>query len=340
MSKSDQQQPAIERRFVKGGQLRKSAGGKPGIEGYASVFNQDYDTGWFVETIKPGAFARALAEKQDVRCLFNHDPNNLLARTKSKTLRLSEDSAGLHFEADLNPETRVSADVQAMIDRGDLDGCSFGFQVRKCSWREVVDEEGRATAYRDIEDVDLFDVGPVTYPAYEGTSVGARSLWPAGVPAEIRSHVPGLRADGKEEDAPKTKRVDGEDLPKEAFLIVLDPEKTSTWDLPWKFSTTEKIESHLRDALARFNQLEDVPAAAKTKAWKKLLSLCAHFGIHVADKTEPRSVRADDDGDEDQDGDAGCDCDCRACQAGNCEECSGDHERMRMKMRLALAQVS
>jgi uncharacterized protein len=184
----------IERRFVKGGQLRAKKGDKPGIEGYASVFDQPYDSGWFIESVKPGAFSRALREKQDVRCLFNHDANNVLGRSKSGTLRMSEDSSGLQFECDTDPNTTVGSDVAAMIDRGDIDGCSFGFQVTKQSWREEKDEAtGQMVVYRVIEDVDLYDVGPVTYPAYEGTSVAARSLWPDGVPAEIRSHVPELR---------------------------------------------------------------------------------------------------------------------------------------------------
>lgn len=195
----------IERRFVKGTKITVRAGGsKPQIEGYASVFNEQYDSGWFIETIKPGAFARALREKQDVRCLFNHDPNNLLGRTKANTLSLSEDTKGLQFVCDLNPDTRTGTEVHSMIDRGDLDGCSFSFQVTKQTWREEKedpnDPKSRMLQYRDIEDVDLFDVGPVTYPAYEGTSVGARAaFWPEGVPAEVRSHVPTLR-DAKDGD--------------------------------------------------------------------------------------------------------------------------------------------
>lgn len=184
----------LERRFVKGQQVKIRAGSsKPAIEGYASIFNEKYDSGWFIETIKPQAFARALKEKQDVRCLFNHQPDNLLGRTKSGTLNLKEDQKGLFYSCDLNPETRIATEVHAMVSRGDLDGCSFAFRVRKQSWREETDADGKTVNYREIEDLDLYDVGPVTYPAYEGTSVGARALWPEGVPEEIRSHVPALR---------------------------------------------------------------------------------------------------------------------------------------------------
>lgn len=303
----------LERRFIKGGQMR-AKDGSPGIEGYASVFNEPYDMGWgLIETIKPGAFTRALREKQDVRCLFNHNANNLLGRTKAGTLRLKQDGTGLHFDCDLDPEMSLAADVQRMIQRGDLDGCSFAFQVTKVTWREEKDADGRMISYRDIEDVDLYDVGPVTYPAYEGTSVGERSLWPDGVPAEIRSHVPALaaRADAK------TKTVDGEELKADAFLIVGDPEKTDTWHLPWKFSTEEKTKSHLRDALARFDQVEGVDEETKKKAKAKLLRLCKKYGIDVSDE-EKKSLRAADDGDDE------CGCDCDGCIDGDCEECSVD----------------
>jgi uncharacterized protein len=184
----------IERRFVKGGQVRAKKDDKPSIDGVGAVYDQDYDNGWFIERMKPGTFKRAIDEKQDVRCLFNHDPNNVLGRTKSGTLRISDASDGLHYECDTNPDTRIAADVHSMIDRGDVDGCSISFVVRSQAWREETNDKGETTYIREIEDVDLFDVGPVTFPAYEQTSVTARSLWPNGVPEEIRSHVPKLRA--------------------------------------------------------------------------------------------------------------------------------------------------
>lgn len=266
----------IERRLVKGAKVRAKGGDTPGIEGYASVFNEPYDNGWFIETVLPGAFQRALQEKQDVRCLFNHDPNNVLGRTLAGTLRLSEDKSGLHFECDVNPETRIAADVQSMIARGDIDGCSFAFNVTKQAWREEKGAKGQTVQYRDIAEVDLFDVGPVTYPAYQGTSVDARSLWPLGVPDEVRAHIAELRDD----DPHKT--VDAEVLRADAFVIVGNPKDPETWKLPWKFSTEEKTKSHLRDALARFDQLEGVSAAEKEAAWEKLVSLCKQHGIEVS----------------------------------------------------------
>lgn len=186
----------IERRFVKGSQVRAAEDGKPAISGYASVFNEQYDSGWFIETIKPGAFSRALREAQDVRMLLNHDANFILGRTKADTLTLREDTKGLFFDCTL-PDTQAGNDVRTLIQRGDLDGCSFAFQAVKQEWREARedpnDPKSRMIQYRDIADLDLYDASVVTYPAYEGTSVGARSLWPDGVPAEVRSHVEALR---------------------------------------------------------------------------------------------------------------------------------------------------
>lgn len=142
----------------------------PQIEGYAAVFNVSADLGFLTERIAPGAFSRAIAEKQDVRCLFNHDPNNVLGRTKSGTLALSEDNTGLSYVCDM-PDTQIGRDVHTMITRGDVDQCSFGFIVTK---EEVTyNDDGSCT--RQIQDCDLFDVSPVTYPAYESTSVEARS---------------------------------------------------------------------------------------------------------------------------------------------------------------------
>jgi HK97 family phage prohead protease len=330
----------IERRFIRGGQLRAKNGDKPGLAGVASVYNQEFDNGWFRERILPGAFKRVLSEDPDVRCLFNHNPDNVLARTKNGTLRLVDKSDGLNYEADIDPNTTIGRDVGAMVERGDVDGCSFAFSVSKQAWREEKLDDG-SIIYRDIEEVDeLFDVGPVTYPAYTGTSVGIRSLWPNGVPAEIRTHVPQLRSD----DGEKTKRVDDEDLTRDCFLLVGDPDKTDTWELPWKFSTAAKTKSHLRDALSRFNQVEGFSEEALKRAWKKLLTLCDHYGIDVADKKMPRSKR-----------DAACVCSCDACEGGDCAECDCEgcdsencgaedcrcgEERERMRMRTRLAEHS
>jgi HK97 family phage prohead protease len=205
----------VERRFAKGAEVRAAGDdANPKLEGYAAVFNQEYvlyeDTGMrWVETIKPGAFARVLRERQDVRCLLNHDANQVLARTTNNTLQMSEDSQGLSYKASLDSRTSVAHDVRCFVDRRDVTGCSFSFQVSKQVWREEETPDGKMTTYtREIEEIgSLYDVGPVTYPAYEGTSVGARSLAQqlhrtSGLAPELRSRMlaRALKRDDEEMD--------------------------------------------------------------------------------------------------------------------------------------------
>lgn len=183
----------IERRFVKGAHVRADKGEKPQISGYASVFGEEYvlyDSASYrvVEKIKPGAFTRVLNEKQDVRCLFNHNPDNVLGRTTNETLRMSQDDKGLKFSNDLDTRSTVAQNVEAFVDRGDVTGCSFAFTVSKQTWSEEM-SNGKTISTREIEEfAELFDVGPVTYPAYDATIVASRG-WLKSAPAELRSAI-------------------------------------------------------------------------------------------------------------------------------------------------------
>lgn len=195
----------IERRFTKGAKVRaKGDDAKPGLTGYAAVFGQDYviyesKSFRMVERVKQGAFTRALDEEQDVRCCYNHNPDNVLARTTNGTLSLNQDNKGLSFDADLDARTHIAQDVRCFVDSELVTGCSFAFSVRKQTWTEV-EEDGFTTYQREIEDVDLYELGPVLFPAYEGTSVGSRTAatfarelrsaaWAEGMPAEIRAKI-------------------------------------------------------------------------------------------------------------------------------------------------------
>lgn len=142
------------------------------VEGYASVFNSmSEDLGGFREIILPGAFKNALND--DVRALYNHDSNYLLARTTSGTLELKEDDKGLYYRFEM-PNTSYGNDLLELYRRGDLTQSSFGFTVDKDSWRM---EEGQHVRY--IESVSsLFDVSAVVYPAYTAASSGLRSAEP------------------------------------------------------------------------------------------------------------------------------------------------------------------
>jgi hypothetical protein len=145
------------------------------VSGYAAVFNSPTTIGWFTEIIEPGAFDDAIAAS-DARALFNHEDEYLLARQSSGTLKLSIDDRGLKYEFE-SPETSMGNDILVMINRGDLKESSFAFTVAEQSWEEAADEEGNWSYTRRIKKVDrLYDVSPVTYPAYPDTSVAARSL--------------------------------------------------------------------------------------------------------------------------------------------------------------------
>lgn len=143
----------------------------PVVRGYAAVFESEtVIAGMFREVVAPGAFDQAVG-RDDVRALFNHDPNYVLGRTTVGTLRLSVDERGLRYEVD-PPATQWARDLMTSIGRGDVSQSSFGFRVKKDSWTQPENNQG--LPLRTIEDVELFDVSPVTYPAYPETSVAAR----------------------------------------------------------------------------------------------------------------------------------------------------------------------
>ena len=148
--------------------------GKARIVGHASVFNSlSEDLGGFREQVVPGAFAEAI-EKDDVRGLFNHDVNIVLGRNRSGTLRLSEDTRGLAIDIEA-PDTQLVRDmVLAPIARGDVTQMSFAFMVRPNGQDWAKDDDG--VWVRTIKRVRLFDVSPVTFPAYPATDVGLREL--------------------------------------------------------------------------------------------------------------------------------------------------------------------
>ena len=139
------------------------------FRGYAAVFNElSEDLGGFRERISPGAFGESVLQ-DDVRALFNHDPNYVIGRNKSGTLRLLEDEKGLYFEAEA-PDTQWARDLKASVDRGDINQCSFGFIAKEDDWQM----EGGADT-RTLQRCQLFDVSIVTYPAYTGTNVRSAS---------------------------------------------------------------------------------------------------------------------------------------------------------------------
>jgi len=163
----------VERRLmaIEDIELRVTDDDKPRITGYAAKFGIFTDLGWFREKIKAGAFDEAL-KTSDVRCLKNHDPNLILGRTTSKTLRLESNTVGLRFDNDM-PDTTAGKDTREEIRRGDISGCSFSFTVAEDDWKYYEDKPSERTI---IKVKQLFDVSPCVYPAYPDTTVAARSL--------------------------------------------------------------------------------------------------------------------------------------------------------------------
>lgn len=143
------------------------------IEGHAAIFDSWSETLGgifpFKEKVKRGAFSSSL-EQDDIRALFNHDPNYVLGRNKAGTLQLKEDERGL-FVRIVPPNTTWAKDLRKSIERGDINQMSFGFTVEEDEWRY---EDGYDI--RELKKVRLYDVSPVTFPAYTATDVGVRGM--------------------------------------------------------------------------------------------------------------------------------------------------------------------
>jgi uncharacterized protein len=178
----------VETRIITGCSLRaQSEGDEMSLVGYAARYGVlshllplpgGGDN--FREVIQRGAFKRAIAERQDVVATFNHDASAIpLGRTKSGTLKLSEDDKGLAFRCMLDPRQSAHRDLHASVKRGDVADCSFAFIIPKNgdSWdANGTDDDGQQCIVRTLKDVDLKDVSVVCSPAYPQTSVDARSL--------------------------------------------------------------------------------------------------------------------------------------------------------------------
>jgi HK97 family phage prohead protease len=173
------------------------------VSGYAAVFDQITDIGgYFREKILPGAFREAIG-RDDVVFLVNHE-GLPLARTKSGTLRLSEDSHGLKIETELDADDPDVKAIVGKMKRGDLDSMSFAFTMRNGvqKWDETQDPP-----LRTIEKVGgLHDVSVVTTPAYDGTEIGLRSLEAARASAAEEREAHDKDAEKRAADAAAARR--------------------------------------------------------------------------------------------------------------------------------------
>jgi len=161
----------MERRCT--AELRASARGQPPkLTGYAAIFDSfSEDLGGFREAIRPGAFARSLKSNSiDPVGLVQHMPHLVLGRRSAGTMRLAEDSRGLHFEID-PPDTQAARDLLVSVGRGDIKGCSFGFTTVKDDWQVKA-----GNAIRTLLDVDLHEISIAATPAYPDTTVALRAF--------------------------------------------------------------------------------------------------------------------------------------------------------------------
>tara|TARA_R100000951_G_scaffold74686_4_gene62958 strand:- start:486 stop:1085 length:600 start_codon:yes stop_codon:yes gene_type:complete len=162
----------IEKRYITTDnvEVRESENGGYIIEGTAALVGKDNDMGWYIERIEPGAFDERLND--DVRFLINHDPNLILARTKSGTGELFlDDNGNLNYRYE-TPNRSYAKDVADAIRSGDIDQSSYAFTIEDEDWQT----RGDGKEVRTIKKYKmLYDVSPVTYPADPDTSVAKRS---------------------------------------------------------------------------------------------------------------------------------------------------------------------
>lgn len=150
--------------------ITREDGEMPTIEGYFSVFNSIYEIApGMTESVARGAFSKTLSG--DIRALTNHDTTLVLGRTKAHTLELKEDEHGLWGKISINPKDTDAMNLYERVKRGDVNQCSFGFEIDS----EETDFRDDGTVHWTITDVTLFEVSCCTFPAYKETNISARS---------------------------------------------------------------------------------------------------------------------------------------------------------------------
>lgn len=180
----------------------------PKIEGYFAVYGDVYQV-WpdVTESIAPGAFAKSIT--QDVRALYNHNHDKILGRVSAGTLTLRDDSHGLWGSITINRKDTDAMNVYERIKRGDITGCSFGFEIRD----EEYEIKPDGSIHYTIKEVDpLYEVSPVVWPAYEATTITSRGNDAAQIKQRVHqawkdrmmAKLKGVHRDGTESiDAPE-----------------------------------------------------------------------------------------------------------------------------------------
>jgi HK97 family phage prohead protease len=170
-----------EIRFA-GAELRAS--GNLTITGRPAMYNSlSKDLGGFREVLMPGCFDESLSDPE-IYCAWQHDSAQILGRVEAGTLQLSSDNIGLTMRCEL-PNSPLGQNVYQSIKRGDVSKMSFGMFVGEDSWDIATDERGQRYERRSVKQARIFECSPVTTPAYDSSSVSARSLFPDGQPERI-----------------------------------------------------------------------------------------------------------------------------------------------------------
>lgn len=198
-------------RGVKAASVRMDGDTPQAITGYGAVFYNANDPGteyriWndFYERIMPGAFDRALRE-DDVRSMFNHDANQLLGRRRfhdEDSMRISVDSVGLRYEVDIDMQDPTHQSLVPKLRSGKVDGASFMFEITKRAWIEEErgeDDNKRVVDILEIQEVRLWEVGPVVFPAYESATSELRSLERESLQTELAERRRGRTVDSGEQ---------------------------------------------------------------------------------------------------------------------------------------------
>jgi len=187
-----------EKRSIKATEIRIATGadGSKTLSGYAIIWDSpSVDLGGFNEVCSPGMCTRTLKENPDVLLLRDHNPSQLLGRTSAGTLTLTQDSKGLAFTATL-PNTAIAADTVENIRLGNLDACSFGFNVPDGGDKWTTTPDG--SIVRTLLDINLAEISVTSFAAYPATSVSLRSC-----PPSVRSLITRTNEEGCDCDCPE-----------------------------------------------------------------------------------------------------------------------------------------
>ncbi len=171
------------------------------VTGYAAKFDKWSEPiyGWFIEQLRAGAFDEC--DTSDAIMCFNHNVDDILARTASKTLTLSVDGIGLRFSFEA-PNTTTGNNMVELLRRGDISQCSFRFVVGKDEWLYADEKNALKYDQRTIIQVSkLYDVALVVYPAYKDTEASVRHLEERKA-EYLRSQKPPVPEEGAEVEAP------------------------------------------------------------------------------------------------------------------------------------------